>query len=241
MGSHWHTAITSRVSDSEDAGFGTTMNSFFTCPSSRPRAAAGLLTVVVCSLSGCGLWAIEPDEIDIADDDVGDTAGGTDEGNEGNDDPADDNGLTGESDTGQDGTDTFGEEGTGDGDGDTGTDASDTSDPGMCGAEAELVVGPNDVAVANATSNLSGACGGAEGESIYSFTADAAGDYSMAISGADFSAVLYAIGADCTELTEPCSADETPVMLSLSAGETTLLVVDSEGGTGSATLTITGP
>lgn len=228
------------------------MNSSFTCPSSRPRAAAGLLTVALCGLSGCGLWSIEPDEIDIADagdDDVGEANDAYDGDDEGTNEGA----TTGEADTDPDGTDTFSDEGTdstGDGDGDTETgdgDTSgddtteDTSDPLMCDPQAELVVGPNDVAVANVASTFAGACGGAEGETLYSFTAEAAGDYSMVLTGADFPAVLYTLGADCVELTEPCSTGEMPLVLSLAADETTLVVVDSDGGIGSATLTITGP
>lgn len=215
------------------------MNSPITCHSSRPRSPAGLLTVVFLGLSGCGLFSIEPDEIDIADDEVGtDDDVGTDDEAGGSETAA-----TGDA---QDSTDSLSDgtdDTSGDGDGDTDTSevSTETSDPLLCEARDEVVVGPNDVSVATLVSDFQGSCGGTEGESIYSFTADSAGDYEMALEGPGFSAVLYILGADCVVQTEPCSTAEDSIVVGLAAGETILVVVDSDGGMGDAVLVITGP
>jgi hypothetical protein len=227
------------------------MNSLDTCTSSHPRVAAGLLTALLLGGSGCGLISIDPDEIDVADEEVG-----VDEtqGDEGVDDDAD-------ADTAADGTDDNGtDNGTDDeGPGDTGTedtgdesttgtdegtsdasDESDTGDPGCEGSD-EVVLGDNPVGVDSPASNFMGSCGGSEGERVYSFTSSAEGDHQFSLVGADFTAVLYLLDDTCAEIAETCSTSGEPVTLTMQNGETVQVVVDSDGGTGTATLVITGP
>lgn len=209
------------------------MTSLDTCTSSHSRVIAGLLTVLVSGLSACTLGSIDPDEIDVADDSTdgaADELGGT--AAEASADIDD-----GEFDTG-DASEGTSSEGTSEGtSSDTGGDTSD-GDP-SCEASHEVVLGENPVAIAAGTSNFQGSCGGTESETLYSFTVPADGDYEFSLIGAEFSPVLYVLLQDCVE-NASCSNTAEPVLESLSGGETVIVVVDSDGGVGSATLLITG-
>ncbi|MFV8752059.1 hypothetical protein ACNOYE_16050 [Nannocystaceae bacterium ST9] len=189
--------------------------------------AAGLLTALACGLGACSIIPEEIDYHDEAGDDVGDTSLGDDGGTD----------STGET-TSQDAS-----TGDGDGDGDTtDTNATDGSETGTltCEPMGELVLGPNAVEIVDASASIEGSCGGVEGEAIYSFTASSAGTHVLALSGAEFSGVLYALGADCTPI-DPCAVGEEAIQVDLLANEVLLVVVDSDSGAGAATLTITGP
>lgn len=229
------------------------MTSLDTCTSSHPRVVAGLLTVLVFSLSGCGLLSIDPDEIDVADDDEADEVGEA-EDTAGDDAVDTGNGTdTGEGDaesTGSEGADDDAEQGSDtdfDTDDGTSTNSTGTTDDGETGdpiceiSDNVVVVGDNDVMVAADASTFEGSCGGSEGETPYSFTAEVAGDHQFSLVGAEFEGILYLIDVDCAEIADTCVTSEDSFTRSLQAGEMVLLVVDSEGGAGAATLVITGP
>jgi hypothetical protein len=236
------------------------MNSLDTCTSSHPRVAAGLLTVFALGLAGCGLWSIDPDTLDIADadDEIGqeseDTAG------EANDDGSDtSNGTDDEEGTGTDTASEFSDEETTDGPSDTGTDTEaestttdtgdtgdattdegETSDPG-CEASDVVDLGENPVSVAAGASSYQGSCGGNQSETLYSFTAPADGDYSFTLAGAEFVGVLHLLDEVCAPIADACSSTGDPVSKAMLTGEIVIVVVDSDGGIGSATLSITSP
>jgi len=225
------------------------MNSSFTCHFSRSRGAAGLLTVLFTSLPACGLFSIEPEEIDIADDEAGDEAsdvgdetgafdstGTSDPNTAGTDSTGDGDGDTSDGSTG-DTSDTAAESGTTSDTGTTNdTGMSDTGDP-TCSAPNALVVGPNVVSIAAGPSMFDATCGGLGAETLYSFTAEFAGSYSFELSGAEFAGgVLYLLDTQCAPIFEACE-----LTIDLVVDETVFLVVDSDSGVGAATVTLTGP
>lgn len=220
------------------------MNSLDTCSSSRLHGPAGLLTLTLAILPGCALVGIDPDIIDLADetgeaaDEVGQDASDGESG-----DTGDTSNTGAESSTGTEGS------GTDDGldstsDSDTGGDTSgDTNDPGMCETQAgsEVSVGETPVTLAAGSSDLDGSCGGAADETVFWFTAPAAGSYTFSLASNEFTGVVYAVDAGCTELEMACAVSGESFMLALDALETVFVVVDADSGSGSGTLTITGP
>lgn len=179
--------------------------------------------------SACALTGIDPDEIDIADDGADDVGqeGGTETGVD----------SAGEA-TGENDQDTSGEATSGD---TSGTTAADDSGDFVCEAVDELSLGDNVVEAPMASSLLEGECGGVGGESILSFTAAAAGDYSFAVTAGEIPAVIYALDPQCTPLAGACAVDANGFVASLAADETVFVVVDSDGAGGVVTLTLTGP
>jgi hypothetical protein len=122
----------------------------------------------------------------------------------------------------------------GDGDGDTGESISCT-DFGPTPA----MVGLNPVTV-EAGSLLMGSCGGIGPEAIYSFVAEVDGDYTFAVTGADFEATLYVVGPICAPLAElDCVTVPDVVTMPMTIGQTVHVVVDSSGAAGTASLEIT--
>jgi hypothetical protein len=211
------------------------MTSLDTCISSRPRAIAGLLTVLVSGLSACSLLSIDPDEIDIAGDS---SDGGLDEVG-GTDDEAADDGTEGdlgtETDTGTTAADTGNTDG-----GDTTGGEEGTTGPGSCEPLDEVVIGDNPVVIEAGPSNFQGSCGGSESETLYSFTASANSDYWFSLVGAEFTPVVYVFENGCAEGADACSNTEDSVLVAMSEGDTVIVVVDSDGGVGSATLVVAG-
>ncbi|MFO7563202.1 MAG: hypothetical protein R6X02_11210 [Enhygromyxa sp.] len=212
-------------------------------------------SLLLFGASACVLAGIEPDEIDVADEetggvDTGLTGAGTEgdgaddrggdgdgDGDNGTDegDPAGDGDSTGDGDPGDGDGDP-----TGDGDGDPMGDGDGDSEGLDCfGLEPEeLSEGANPVAVVEGDSELSSSCGGAGPETVYQFTAPAEGDWQFAIAESDFTEVLTLLGS-CEPLEElSCSAAPAVVEQPLSEGEVVYVIVDSEQGTGAASLVI---
>jgi hypothetical protein len=221
----------------------------------RPLISTSLLLLFG---SSCVLLGIEPDEIDVADGETGTGLTGSEHGNDGEDDPAGDGDGDGDGDPTGDGDpgtgDGDGDE-TGDGDGDNESDTGngdgdgDDSDSGTGDGDgdelncfgrspAALVEGENPVAVGDGDSQLGSTCGGDGPESVYQFTAPAEGNWQFVIESSDFTEVLVLLGS-CEPLQElTCSAAPAEVQQFLSAGQTVFVIVDSELGTGAATLDI---
>lgn len=211
------------------------MQSLHTCSSSRAGWLTGIVALTLAS-SACALTGIDPDEIDIADDgadEVGQDEGGSETAldtaatGENNQDTGD---TSGGSDSGADTT----------GAGST-TDDTTGGDPASCDATGELSLGDNPVDVPMSDSLLEGACGGSGGESIYSFTAAVAGDYTFAVTAGDIPAILYAIDAQCGTIEGACGVDANGFVMTLASDETVFIVVDTDGAGGAATVAVTGP
>lgn len=208
------------------------MQSLHTCSSSRARWLTGFVALLSMT-SACALTGIDPDEIDIADDGAEEV--GQDEGTETGVDSAGE--ATGENDQ-----DTSGEATSGDTSGDTsGTTGADDSGDFVCEAVDEVALGDNPVEAPMASSLLEGECGGVGGESIVSFTAATAGDYTFAVTAGEIPAVVYALDPQCTAISGACATDANGFVVSMAADETVFIVVDSDGAGGVVTLTITGP
>lgn len=208
--------------------------------------------------AGCVLVGIEPDEIDIAEDDTGteggatageDEIGGTgdtgaDTGNdgttdvgttEGGTDTTGDGDTTGTSDTGTTGTDDAGTE-TG---GDTGTTGGE--DPCNFGVDGNLVEGAMEVELLDVASAFESECGGTDGpELVYTFSSPEGGLLELSLASESFGPVLYTITNSCDEPATNCSAENPAVVqIDLAPDELVYVVVDSDGGTGLGTLTVT--
>jgi hypothetical protein len=212
------------------------MHSLQTCCSSRARGLTAIVALGLIS-SACALTGIDPDEIDIADgDEVGQDESGQDETST---EPSldDSAGEAGTGETGENDQDTTGDTS------DSGSSTTSAEDTGALSCEAtdELALGDNAVEAAMAESLFEGECGGSGGESIYSFTASAAGDHSFAITSGDIPAIIYALDTQCSTIAGACAVDASGFVLPLMADETVFIVVDTDGGGGAATLTITGP
>jgi len=187
--------------------------------------------------SACLLTGIEPDEIDLA---MGTETGANTSGTGGADeDAADDEteGQTGDGDPAGDGDgDPTGEPGDGDGEPGDGDGDNELDCPGL--STTELSEGANQVVIVDGVSVLSSTCGGAGPETVYQFTAPVEGDWQFAISRSEFTEVLT-LSSSCDPLEElVCSAAPAELQQFLSQGQIVFVVVDSEAGTGTATLDI---
>ena len=213
--------------------------------------------LVLLGCSACILTGIEPDEIDISDGETGTGATGDGDGDDGQNEAGDGDGDPGGDGDGDDATgdgdptttgDGDGDGDNGDGDGDGDGDGEDTGDgdgdgdgdPLDCSgfAPSDLSEGSNQVMVADGVSALASSCGGAGPETVYRFTAPAEGEWLFAIDQSDFTEVLTLVDS-CDPLQElACSAAPAVVQRFLSQGQVVYVVVDSDDGTGSATLEI---
>ncbi len=217
-----------------------------TCTSS-PRRAVSLLGVLTLALGGCVLTGIEPDEIDLADEETGAA-----EADEGGEDPT--NGAeAGDGDPGGDGDGDPPGDGdgdptsTGDGDGDatTGDETGETGEPTPCADFNPLVVvdGDNAIEVAPGQNSFFGSCSDTDGpDLLLSYTAIADGPVSFAITQADFDGLVILAGADCDPLDE-LACGVSAAEADLLSGETIHVIIESNqiDVGGPATLTITGP
>jgi hypothetical protein len=95
---------------------------------------------------------------------------------------------------------------------------------------------------ADASSALSGSCGGDGPEATFLFTAPVDGTYLFDTSGSDFDTVLYLRAASCTGEELACNDDSegvtSQVTVDLMAGESIVVVVDSLDTGGDFTLSI---
>ena len=228
------------------------------CTSSR-AAGLGLATVAsLClALGGCVLTGIEPDEIDVADDETGAEGG---EGDGDGDPSGDGDGDATTTSTGDgDGDPTTGDgdgdgdPSTGDGDGDPSTgdgdgDPTGDGDGDGDGACADLMPapvydGPNAIDLANDAGNaFEASCGGVGPDALYVYVSTVDGTVTFSLDQPSFDGVLYLAGPNCVPLQE-LDCDPSSVEATLTVGEAIYVIVDSTqadvGGT--ATLTITGP
>lgn len=183
--------------------------------------------LLLLTLSGCSLLGVEPDEIDLADGttsamDSGAVTGMSAEaGGDGDGDPGGDAGTEGGND---------------DGEAETGMAES--------GCEAlsagELSEGDNAVTVADGPSLAAGSCGAPGPETIYTYVPSASATVSIALSEAEFEAVVWVSELSCEPLDElGCAPAPEAVELAVSEGVAVYVVVDSLAGTGAGTLSIT--
>ena len=211
------------------------------------RAPSFILTTTIL-VQGCVLVGLEPDEIDVADEsEDGEATGDEAESDSmtsatGAEDP------TGDGDPGGDGDgDTEGDTGdgdpttTGDGDGD-GDPTGDTDAPLPCDdwAPIPLVLGENDVTIADGVSEFDASCGAAGPEQIYSFTVDIDTNVSFTLQNPTFEGgVLVLVDTVCEPLAEvQCIPNPGPLTEELLGGIDYYLIVDTDAGGGSATLLV---
>lgn len=221
-------------------------------PALRTWSGRLLVPALLLPTFACPLAAIEPDEIDIADE-AGDD--GSESEGEASEETGDDS-LSSEG-TGTDGNDTDASDttdptsGDGDGDGDTtdtsppdtsddsGSDAdSGTTDGGSCESTGSVGLGETWVEIPDTPSTLESECGGElSGEAILEFVAPEPGTYRFSITGADVTAVLYLVDASCLPLGD-CATEPALLEVVLEADTPSWVVVDSNSGSGSGTLVI---
>ena len=203
----------------------------------KARVLVGLFSVFAL-VPGCWLKGIEPDEIDVADEETGALTG--EAGGDGDGDAADDSGETGVSTSGDPTTTS------GDGDGDATGDGDGDPDPATPCAEFDPIpvfATDNAIEVMDTFNSFAGSCGGVDGpDAIFSYEATATGLVSFTLSQPSFDAVIYLVGDDCMPFVE-LACDPTTVEADMQAGETIHVIVDSNlaGVGGTATLTISGP
>ncbi len=211
-------------------------------PISSRAALLALLTIPFA----CTLGSIEPDEIDIADDEVGeegfDTSNGDGDGDTGEGtDEGDTEGATGDTtegtteDTTEDTSDASDASDT-DITTDSGTETGETPCTDL--APIPVSLGSTEVQIVDGASELAGSCGAAGPEQVTEFTAPADGTYAFSVT--DLDAVVYLSSGVCDPLAElGCAESPSTVEVQLMADEVVFAIVDSNAGAGSATLTIT--
>ena len=91
-----------------------------------------------------------------------------------------------------------------------------------------------------------GTCAGAGPDVSYSWTAPAAGTYTMSTSGTSFDTVLHVRDVNCSGAELACDDDSGPgtdslLTVTLSAGQTVVIFADSYGAGGTYSLNISGP
>lgn len=232
----------------------------------RSKMTLLVLASALAFPAGCVLVGIEPDEIDVADDE-GDTGGGDDIGDTGGLDSADegetgdagettgDGDTTGQADT--TGTDTSNSTDTSDSDtgpsSDTGTSETGMSDSGETGdtgsesdcesaalGEDPLTIDLNEISILEGSNLVEGDCGTGGPEFIGEFIAPDMGTYAFSVGPADFDGVIYFVDGACVQFEgESCAGPDASLLIDMQAGEAVLVAVESNAGAAAATLTIT--
>jgi hypothetical protein len=216
---------------------------------------AGLLT------PACTLWGVEPDEIDVANEETSSgVSTGSTNGGDGDGDPAsNDTGTEGDGNGGGDGDPTGpgdgdgepgdgdGDAGTGDGDGDG--DGTGDGDPGDGDGDAGVPCESfepipvfeldNAIDVPDVMSSFQGSCGLPGPDALFSFTATSDATYEFTLDSNAFEGVLYLVGGTCHPLDElACEPEGQAIVRDMLMGEVVYIVVDSDAGPGAATLSI---
>ncbi|EDM80117.1 hypothetical protein PPSIR1_35742 [Plesiocystis pacifica SIR-1] len=194
------------------------------------------------ALNTGGCVGIVPDDIGVADD----ATGGDEAGDDVGEDTSDDEVGTGEETEG-DTTEGTTEDGTTDettGTSDETTEGSSDGGGIDCSElfdATELMVGDNPVEILDGP-NLIEACDASGPEGAYVFTAPEAGAYSFTLN-ADFEGAAVNYGGPVCEPFEAlaCAASGETIQPDLLADETLWVIIDSQGATGTGTMTIEGP
>jgi hypothetical protein len=216
---------------------------------------AGLLT------PACALWGVEPEEIDVAneesdsgysagssnsgdgdgDNGMNDTEGEEDPTGPGDGDPGDGDGDPGDGDG--DGDPSTGDGDPGDGDGDAETGDAETGDGGVPCEMFEptaVLEGDNAIEILGVMSSFEGSCGSAGPEAVFSFTATSDASYEFTlVDSVAFDGVLYLVDGICDPLDEiACEPEGQVISHDMLVGEVVYIIVDSDAGPGAATLSI---
>ncbi|NVB38359.1 hypothetical protein G6O69_11005 [Pseudenhygromyxa sp. WMMC2535] len=211
----------------------------------QPAPRLLLLTPLALALfGGCGFIGIEPDEIDIADEDTGeDDLGGDTEGAGSSDEIGDTGGGDeGENETGTGTSSDSGDETEGD-TSDTG-DATDTGDSGLdssCGEfdPTEVFLDtPLAFEIPEGESVLSSDCGADGPELVFFFTADEDGTYSFDPGAQAIPLAIYVV-TECVPLEELSCNDGGATQTDLVADQTVFVIVDADSAPAPGTLTVT--
>jgi hypothetical protein len=208
---------------------------------------AGLLT------PGCTILGVEPDEIDVAVDESGETGlsnGGDGDGDTNGTDTADD--ATTDPSTGDGDGDPGDGDGDGDGDNESTGDGDGDGEPGdgdgdgdedevPCAMYEPIVVeeAANAIDIPDVMSSFEGMCGAPGPDAVFSFTATSDATYEFTLGSDAFEGVLYLVDGVCDPLVEiECAPEDQPIPHDMLAGEVVYIIVDSSTGPGAATLTV---
>lgn len=209
----------------------------------------GFLLLTGLLTPACALWGVEPDEIDLANDEsesgfgTGATNGGDGDGDSGSDtegDPGDGDGEPGDGDGDDAGGDGDGDGDSGDGDPGDG-DGDGDGDPVPCNSfdPIPLEEADNQIVIPDVLSSFEGSCGGTGPEALFSFTATIDADYDFSISGDGIEGIIYLVDQSCVPLDEiECSVEPQSIVHPMLAGQVVYIIADTNGGPGAAQLTI---